>query len=145
MLIAKVENGQVVSIADYKLMFPDTSFPESGPSEDFLAEQGCFNVSSWKQHNENTEKLLPTSPYFEGDKVFTVKVEQFTESELLQITDSKANKVRQQRNILLSDCDWTQVADAPVDKAVWATYRQDLRDISKQPGFPWSVTWPVAP
>lgn len=57
----------------------------------------------------------------------------------------QAKSVREQRNKLLSDCDWTQVADAPVDKAAWATYRQALRDVSAQDGFPWNVTWPDAP
>lgn len=57
----------------------------------------------------------------------------------------QASAVRKSRGEKLSECDWTQVADAPVDKAVWATYRQALRDITKQDGFPWSVTWPDAP
>ena len=57
----------------------------------------------------------------------------------------QAKSVRQSRSDRLADCDWTQVADAPVDKAVWATYRQALRDITTQDGFPWSVTWPDAP
>lgn len=41
--------------------------------------------------------------------------------------------------------DWTQVADAPVDKAAWATYRQALRDITSQVSFPDSITWPTEP
>lgn len=57
----------------------------------------------------------------------------------------QAKSVREQRNKLLADTDWTQVADAPVDKAAWATYRQALRDVSAQDGFPWNVTWPDAP
>ena len=57
----------------------------------------------------------------------------------------QASAVRQSRSDKLSECDWTQVADAPVDKEVWATYRQALRDITTQDGFPWSVTWPTAP
>ena len=57
----------------------------------------------------------------------------------------QAKSVRDQRNTKLSESDWTQVADAPVDKAVWATYRQALRDITTQTGFPWEVTWPDAP
>jgi len=57
----------------------------------------------------------------------------------------QASAVRQSRGDKLADCDWTQVADAPVDKAVWATYRQALRDITTQSGFPWTVTWPDAP
>lgn len=62
------------------------------------------------------------------------------------IPDSEgAAKVREQRNKLLAECDWTQLADSPVDKAAWATYRQALRDIPAQAGFPWTVTWPVKP
>ena len=62
------------------------------------------------------------------------------------IPDSEgAAKVREQRNKLLAASDWTQLADAPVDKAVWATYRQALRDIPSQAGFPWEVTWPTKP
>ena len=57
----------------------------------------------------------------------------------------QASAVRKSRGDKLADSDWTQVADAPVDKAVWATYRQALRDITTQDGFPWTVTWPDAP
>lgn len=53
--------------------------------------------------------------------------------------------VRATRNKMLADCDWTQLADSPADKTVWATYRQALRDITSQSGFPWSVTWPDQP
>jgi gentisate 1,2-dioxygenase len=57
----------------------------------------------------------------------------------------QAKSVRQTRDIKLADTDWTQVADAPVDKTVWATYRQALRDITAQEGFPWTVTYPDKP
>ena len=57
----------------------------------------------------------------------------------------QAEKTRSQRTDKLKDSDWTQVADAPVDQAAWATYRQALRDITSQAGFPWTINWPVAP
>lgn len=57
----------------------------------------------------------------------------------------QAKSVRATRDAKLAECDWTQVADAPVDKAIWATYRQALRDITTQSGFPWTITWPDAP
>ena len=57
----------------------------------------------------------------------------------------QAKSVRNDRNKRLSDCDWTQVADAPVDKAAWAAYRQQLRDVSSQIEFPWTVQWPAQP
>lgn len=56
-----------------------------------------------------------------------------------------ATEVRSKRDKLLSASDWTQVADAPVDQTAWATYRQALRDIPEQVGFPADVTWPTEP
>jgi len=57
----------------------------------------------------------------------------------------QAKSVRATRDEKLKDSDWTQVADAPVDKAAWATYRQALRDVTAQDGFPWTITWPEKP
>ena len=57
----------------------------------------------------------------------------------------QAKSVRTSRNDKLKDCDWTQIADSTADKTAWATYRQALRDITAQAGFPWTVTWPDAP
>ena len=57
----------------------------------------------------------------------------------------QATSVRNSRTEKLKDSDWTQVADAPVDKAAWATYRTALRDVPTQAGFPWTIDWPVAP
>ena len=57
----------------------------------------------------------------------------------------QASAVRKSRGDKLAESDWTQVADAPVDKEAWATYRQALRDITTQTGFPWEITWPDAP
>jgi hypothetical protein len=66
-----------------------------------------------------------------------------SQAELESIVQS-AN-ARKRRNKLLSASDWTQVADAPVNKAAWANYRQALRDISAQAGFPATVVWPTQP
>jgi hypothetical protein len=55
----------------------------------------------------------------------------------------QAKSVRTARDEKLKDSDWTQIADAPVDKEIWATYRQALRDVPTQSGFPWEVTWPT--
>jgi len=66
-----------------------------------------------------------------------------TQEELENIVFSR--QVRTKRDKLLAESDWTQVADAPVDKAAWATYRQSLRDIPQQAGFPTNVVWPVEP
>jgi len=72
----------------------------------------------------------------------------FTDAEIaaMQPTVEKmAAQVRAERYRLLVASDWTQVLDAPVDQAAWAAYRQDLRDVTAQVGFPQTVIWPVAP
>lgn len=68
------------------------------------------------------------------------------EAEYKAMKDAEqARLVRHTRTENLNASDWTQLADSPVDKAVWATYRQALRDITAQTGFPWNVTWPDQP
>lgn len=59
--------------------------------------------------------------------------------------EQQAQTIRQQRNQLLDKSDWTQVLDSPVNQTAWATYRQNLRDISTQAGFPWNTVWPQPP
>lgn len=59
--------------------------------------------------------------------------------------DLKMHSTRQMRNELLTASDWTQINDAPVNSAVWSIYRQALRDLTLQPGFPWVVEWPTPP
>lgn len=63
----------------------------------------------------------------------------------VSLDNQQASNVRRDRNKLLAESDWTQLSDSPPDASVWATYRQALRDITKQPGFPWQVTWPNPP
>jgi hypothetical protein len=73
-----------------------------------------------------------------------VTIREMTPEEIAALAPT-ADDIRAQRNRLLSACDWTQLADAPVDDLAWAVYRQALRDIPDQPGFPANVVWPVAP
>lgn len=57
----------------------------------------------------------------------------------------QAKRTREDRNQKLAECDWTQLADSTADKAAWGTYRQALRDVPSQTGFPWEVQWPTQP
>lgn len=61
----------------------------------------------------------------------------------LRINSSAA---RARRNMLLSQSDWTQGKDIPDNISTpWAVYRQALRDITSQSGFPQSIEWPTPP
>ena len=62
--------------------------------------------------------------------------------------EEQAKAVRADRNQRLADCDWTQLADSPLDadaKLAWQLYRETLRMVPEQAGFPWSVEWPPVP
>ena len=59
-----------------------------------------------------------------------------------------AAEARAKRDALLAECDWTQVLDAPIDAAAreaYRVYRQALRDIPEQEGFPYEIQWPAEP
>ena len=135
------KDGQV---AHYKTVFRDTSFPSSGPSDEFLAEAGAYKVNVFKPYDQATQKLVGCAPYIEDGFAYTVEVLDKTAEEIAAETASRAAGVRAQRDRLLSASDWTQLADAPVDQAAWATYRQALRDLPEQDGFP-DVAMPAAP
>ena len=80
----------------------------------------------------------------EGDQPAQTAAEQETAYKAMKDAE-QAKSVRTQRTQLLKDSDWTQIADSTADKTAWATYRQALRDITGQAGFPWTVTWPNDP
>ena len=50
-------------------------------------------------------------------------------------------RIRMKRDRLLQESDWTQLIDAPVDREAWADYRQALRDLPQQEGFPGELVW----
>jgi len=65
-------------------------------------------------------------------------------------TEVLAQQARAQRDAALTASDWTQLPDAQASlsaekKAAWADYRQALRDVTEQPGFPGQIDWPTAP
>jgi hypothetical protein len=61
-------------------------------------------------------------------------------------TDELAAIARAKRNALLAETDWIQAADVPqATKDLWAPYRQALRDVPEQSGFPTDIVWPVKP
>jgi hypothetical protein len=107
-----------------------------------------------------TKLKIVTPPYFdpatqrrdEGPAVLTdgVWVQQYVVTELnaeeaAVKAQAQGAQVRAERNAKLAASDWTQVEDSPVDHAAWAAYRQQLRDITAQAGFPWTVQWPTQP
>lgn len=131
--------------------------------DEFRAYQKSIAGPTWEQTTPEILEALDADPVFEGpqaqptryqtayrDGVEQIDGKWYTKYSVADMDDEakaakdaeQAKSVREDRNKRLSETDWTQLPDAPVDKTVWATYRQALRDISKQAGFPWEITWP---
>ena len=65
---------------------------------------------------------------------------------LEEIKTYLSTKARRTRDTLLTECDWTQILDQPEStKLKWQPYRQELRDITAQEGFPDNIIWPIKP
>jgi hypothetical protein len=127
---------------------PNTSFPEQ-MSDEILTRFNIYPVTPQEipqPFDPITQNAVGTNPAFvDGKWIQTWKVTPATPNEKQERLDNLASDIRETRSAMLLQTDWTQVADAPVDKIVWATYRQALRDITKQSGFPTNVTWPIKP
>lgn len=68
--------------------------------------------------------------------------------EAAAIPSNPAEAAVARRNALLAESDWTQLTDAPFSveqKTNWAAYRQQLRDLTDQAGFPENIAWPSKP
>ena len=135
-----------ITVGDYRELFPNTSFGTSGPSDEFLATNNAKKVTLFKTHDRLTQKLVSCAPYDDGEFVSMAQVESLTADEIQSAKDSAMAQIRGQRNQLLKDCDWTQIADCTADKTAWATYRQALRDLPATITEPRTfAAWPHSP
>jgi hypothetical protein len=136
-----------ITVGDYRELFSSTSFPPSGPSDEFLAANNAKKVNTFKAHDSLTQKLVSCSAYDDGAFVSVVQVESLSAEEIQAAKDSAMAQIRGQRNQLLKECDWTQIADCTIPKkSEWATYRQALRDFpSTVSDARATVTWPRNP
>jgi len=157
MMLVKTTDGQVeqfpYTLGDLRRDNPQTSFPKK-IGDAILASYGIFHVMPGAQpeydnlvqvlvrdpepHNNETAVNEETGEtYKTGRWVIGYTVENKPQ-------DQAEDAVRNKRDLLLSDTDWMALSDNTVTPA-WASYRQALRDVTAQEGFPFSVDWPAKP
>lgn len=146
MLIRIRADGALVTDHQFRAAYPLTSFPPQLTPE-LLGSFGADPVLEGPQPTLTRYQVAAMDGVRrDGANWITNWIAVDLDAEAIAALDARqAESVRADRNARLAACDWTQVLDAPVDAAAWATYRQALRDITVQGGFPWSVEWPVAP
>lgn len=140
------ETGAVVTDSEFRAMFPNTGFPVQ-LTEAIINDFGGDVVFNGPQAQPTRYQVAFRDGVEQIDgKWYTKFSVSDMDAEGIAATDAaQAAAVRSDRNTKLSASDWTQVEDAPVDKAAWATYRQALRDVTAQEGFPWAIIWPTQP
>lgn len=120
-----------------KILYPEISesefFPDSGTILIYADENG-EKIVKWEneKYEKPTKEMLDSIPDSVAEK------------------DSAANSAKLKRDQLLLDSDWSQLPDvqskmSEEKKIKWAVYRQDLRDITDQPQFPFEIIWPTKP
>ena len=149
MYLVKVSNNEVIDPIIYVIasVFPNTP----NPTIEQVREKG-FEFFEWG------ERPPETLDYFIGAGAFIRKDENTWTKEIVfhyYTDDQKAqnlacliDSITQQRLEFLRLSDWTQLADVPLSaekKAEWNTYRQALRDITLQEGYPYNVVFPTEP
>jgi hypothetical protein len=144
------DTQHVITENEFRQLHSNTSFPQLLTSE-ILNDYNAVAIMEGPQASPSNRY-----EYSQRDGIQEINGQWFTKYSIgpkfeteeqldnykKSIDDQAAQSVRLQRDQLLKDSDWTQVADAPVDKKAWATYRQLLRDITTQETFPYDIVWP---
>ena len=172
MLLVKTANGQVeqfpYTLGDLRRDNPQTSFPKQIPVE-IIRRHAVFPVEELAKPAFDPLVQTLVRDDMPHKEVIRLKAEEDAADPITGEVDQSqvgqpiygnkwligytvANKaqdqaeqaVRNQRDRLLSDSDWRALSDNTLSPA-WASYRQALRDITEQAGFPYAVTWPTKP
>jgi hypothetical protein len=127
------------SVALLKRDNPDISFPKAISAE-LLESYGVYPVVTGDMPTASlTDDLVFGSTPVKENNTWKIQVTKTQKN----TTDAEA-AIRNQRNALLQETDWWALSDVTMS-AEMTTYRQALRDITNQEGFPYNVTWPSKP
>lgn len=137
----KLTNGTPVkyTLGEFRRDNPQTSFPKVIP-ENLLKEANIYSYTrpTPPEYDPVVYRLVDGDFEQVGGKwVLNYTLEQ------LPLEQAERN-VRSKRNGLLQETDWMALSDNTMSPEQ-AIYRKDLRDITTQEGFPYSVAWPVKP
>lgn len=136
------------TLTDLRIQTPNTSFPKEIDDATALFF-GVVPVTPTTPPPQTFDTNLQRTAILQDDTWVEEWVQTpATPEQIEERTAAATLDARLKRNQLLTDCDWTQLPDAPAPffgANEWTTYRQKLRDITSQAGFPWEITWPEIP
>jgi len=162
MKIAMIDGETIGDIAECTSLFPNTSFPKSGPDSEWLTLNSAAEVVTFLDFNSATQKNESVAPYLSDGKVYTRRVTDMTDAEKAAVVTAAnaqtAASNRAKRDSLLAQSDWMVIKSQETNTTLdsdWAAYRQALRNITTHENWPnlesASMTgdsagdWPVKP
>jgi hypothetical protein len=133
------------TIKNLRDSLPNVSLPANLSNEQ-LVEWDMYEVEFSAAPIDYTKNIIEGTPTLIDGKYYQNWTQtDATQSEIEQRLEDKWFEIREIRNQLLIECDWTQLSDIPTEiKNLWSSYRQDLRDITNQTN-PFNIIWPVKP
>ena len=139
MKIAILDGSTVGEIADHKSLFPNISFPKSGPNSDWLAANSCAEVVTFLAFDSATQTCDGVDPYLSEGKVYTRRVTDMTSDEQAAVVTAAnavaATRNRAERDRRIAETDYMALSDVTMSQAT-TTYRQALRDITDHANWP---------
>tara|TARA_R100001443_G_scaffold113410_1_gene128012 strand:- start:355 stop:792 length:438 start_codon:yes stop_codon:yes gene_type:complete len=144
MKYAIIDGTTVKSSGTIYELFPQTSFPKSGPNASFISDNNLLEITEWLTYTTPSQKLTKNvDVYVDNGKAYNCKVEATTTEERTTLINSQWSSIREQRDEKLQETDWRASSDLTLSDT-WKTYRQALRDITTQ-SDPFNITWPTKP
>ena len=133
------------SVNDLRKSYPNVSLPAE-LSDGALIEWDMYVVTPTPAPSDYTKNITEVTPtLIDGTYHQTWNQVNASEAEISYRIENQWEEVRVLRNQLLTECDWTQLADISSEtKEAWTVYRQALRNITTQTN-PFSIEWPVKP
>jgi len=139
MQIAIIKDNKVESMGEHQMLFPNVSFPSSGPTSDWMTENSVMPVTMSRSYDRMTQKSTSVDPYIESGVVYLHKIESLSDSEKTAVQTEANNKQaesqRAERNRRLAETDYMALSDVTMSND-WKTYRQALRDITTHSNWP---------
>jgi len=144
----RIINDEIIypySLQQLKENNPNSSFP-SEMTEAVMNQYDIFEVRQTPKPNNYTKNIFEGTPILvEGVYYQNWEQTDALTSEINARIEAKWVEVRENRNQLLQECDWTQLSDISNEtKTIWQSYRQELRDVTTHTN-PFNIVWPVKP
>jgi hypothetical protein len=133
------------TIKELRQAYPNVSLPAE-LSDENLMDWDMYVVTANPMPTDYTKNIIEGTPILTDGVYYQNWIQtDASESEIEYRLENQWFAVRQTRNELLAECDWTQLSDIPQSiKDLWSTYRQELRQITNQSN-PFNIEWPIKP